>query len=140
MPARRFVIVAVALFASLGASCDRSPSEPSGPVNLQVELAPGQSASIAGTNLSIRFERVVSDSRCPGDAICISAGEAVVAVQVLSGATAAGRYEVRTDPPARRRAAHGDLTIELTRLDPYPFLSRPFPPSDYRAHLRVSRP
>ena len=34
----------------------------------------------AGPGITIRFTGVLSDSRCPGDAICVSAGDAVVAL------------------------------------------------------------
>lgn len=58
----------------------KSPSTPSTPLNTQIVLAPGQSSDIAGTPLRVQFLSVVSDSRCPGDALCIQAGDAVVRV------------------------------------------------------------
>ncbi len=38
-------------------------------------LGPGQSASIPGEDLTVRFAEVVSDSRCPAGVTCIWAGE-----------------------------------------------------------------
>jgi hypothetical protein len=38
-----------------------------------------------------------------------------------------------------RPVKHGDLTIELVQLSPYPFSSRTIQPDEYRATLRVTR-
>jgi len=34
---------------------------------------------------------------------------------------------------------HGDVTIALLQLDPYPFVPRLIQPGDYRVTLRVTR-
>jgi hypothetical protein len=37
-----------------------------------------------------------------------------------------------------RPVTHGDLTIGLVELSPYPFASRPIDPADYRAKLGIT--
>ena len=37
-------------------------------------MTPGQRTSVDGTNLTLQFTGVSSDSRCPADALCITAG------------------------------------------------------------------
>ena len=54
-----------------------------------VVLAAGQSAEIAPST-TLRFDRIVNDSRCPADAQCIWAGEVRIALTLTTpaGATA----------------------------------------------------
>lgn len=130
----RAIFVTFCLLAVTACS-ENSPVDPS-PINREVVLAPGQSATIAEASASLRFDRVENDSRCPGDAICIQGGSAQVQIQVLRG----GRTRPHTlNTGDSRPVQDQDLTITLVELAPYPFSSMPFPPEDYRATLRVSR-
>jgi hypothetical protein len=43
-----------------------------------VTLLLGETAQVASKDISVRFSRLVSDSRCPPEMVCIWAGEAVV--------------------------------------------------------------
>ena len=123
------------IVVALSAACSDGPTAPSA-IDWQQTLGPGQVASVAGAGVSLRFDRVANDSRCPGDAICIQGGDAIVAITVLEASSAVS-YDLHTgfEQPAR----HEDMTIELVSLDPYPFSSLPFDPADYRATLRVTR-
>jgi hypothetical protein len=103
----------------------------------QFTLAPGESASIEDSSLSVEFPRVSSDSRCPADALCIQAGDAVVQVRVTGGGTV--EYELYTNDKTRSSVAHGAFRIELVRLQPYPFSSSAIDPASYRATFVVTR-
>ncbi len=132
----RFAVVLMALL--LSACKNDSPGSPTGPVDLRVVLAPGNSAVVPGANTAVRFEGVFADSRCPGDAICVWAGDATVRFVVVTSGDAAASYDLHTMDlkPAR----HRDLTIALEALDPYPFASLgPIKPEDYRATVRITR-
>jgi hypothetical protein len=118
------------------AACGSSPSAPS-PVDQSVTLAPGQAAIVEGTSLSLRFDGVSGDSRCPADAICITGGDAQVQIAVTPSAGARRDYTLHTGD--MRPVKHDDLTIALVELSPYPFSARPIQPSDYRATLRLTR-
>ena len=108
-----------------------------GPVNREVTLAPGQSASVAGAGLTIKFNGVTGDSRCPGDAICITGGSAGVHVELRSSEGA--RRDVTFETGNPQPVKYGTLTLELTQLAPYPFSTRPIQPGDYRATISVKR-
>lgn len=56
----------------------KSPVSP-GPLDHQLVLAPGQSVSVDPA-LRLRFVAVIGDSRCPGDALCITGGDAIVRI------------------------------------------------------------
>ncbi len=132
---RSVCLFASILFVSSACKPD-TPAAPSSPVNQQVVLAPGGTTAVPG-GATIRFENVTADSRCPGDAICVWAGDAIVRVSV-SSLGGASTYELHTVD--QKPAQHGDLTIALETLTPYPFASLgPIKPADYRATLRVTR-
>src|SRR5688500_19673376 len=75
------VVGSVLLGAAIG--CGDSPSQPS-PLTLgePFELRLGERAAIAA-DASLMFVDVASDSRCPIDATCVSAGEALADVLFL---------------------------------------------------------
>jgi hypothetical protein len=129
-------LVATAATAAAPA-CSGAPTSPSNPFDREVVLAPGQSARVDEARLMLRFDEVANDSRCPGDAICILGGDAVVQVSVLPFAGQIARYDLHTASPAS--ATHGEVTLTLQELSPYPFSSLPFDPSEYRARIRLAR-
>jgi hypothetical protein len=127
---------AVFCLLAVTACSEKSPSSPS-PIAREIVLAPGQTAAVSEADISLRFDGVSGDSRCPGDAICIQGGDALVQIAVISRRGAPRNYDLHTGD--LRPVSHENLTIALVELSPYPFSSRPIQPSDYRATLRVSR-
>ena len=130
----RFLLLVLCLLPATGC-LGSSPSAPS-PIDREVVLAPGQTAQLAA-NVSVRFITVVGDSRCPGDALCIQGGDAIVRVEISSGRARAER-ELHTG--SLQPVQVDDLVVRLMDLAPYPFSSLPpTQPADYRATLRVTR-
>ena len=130
--------LALALVVCLTACTAGTPGTPGGPVDTRVVLAPGGTADIAEAGIRIEFQGVLGDSRCPADAFCIQGGDAIVRIDVLPfGGSASSAYDLHTGDMAPAR--HGDLTIALESLSPYPFSSRTIPPQEYRATLHVTR-
>ena len=131
----RFAVVLIVLV--LSACKSGSPSAPTGPVDVRVVLAPGNTAVVPGA--TVRFEGVFGDSRCPADAICVWAGDATVRFVVVTSGDASASYDLHT-MHQKPTVQHHDLTIALEALDPYPFASRgPIKPGDYRATVRITR-
>jgi hypothetical protein len=133
----RALALLLALLLSTGCN-DHTPTTPTGAVDVTVVLTPAEWKTVDGAGMMIRFQRVVSDSRCPGDAICLQfqAGEAVVRIDVASTGQQA-TYDLHTG--SSNSVQHGDVTIALVELNPYPFASRPTAPGDYRATVRLTR-
>ncbi len=123
----------VLVIAVLFAACSSSPTAPGEPHS--VTLAPGESASIL--DLNVTFIRVTSDSRCPGDATCITAGDASVAI-ATTWLGSQREAELWLNNPASQSATHGRYRITFDALAPYPFASRGILPADYRATFHVS--
>ncbi len=122
-----------------GTACDeKAPTGPTVPTNQQFTLAPGETAAIDTTPVRVQFMRVMGDSRCPADAICIQGGDAIVLIRVYEGAMTRD-YDLHTGNAQQAVVEHGGLRISLVQLQPYPFSSRTIEPSDYRATLEVRR-
>src|SRR5688500_7044254 len=66
----------------LATACAGSPAEPTSPLNAEFTLAPGETMSIDDTSVTIRFDGVSGDSRCPADALCVTGGSASVQITV----------------------------------------------------------
>ena len=126
------------LFCLLAATACSSngPLTPAPPVNREVVVPVESSVTVPEASATITFQRVVGDSRCPADALCIQGGDAIVRIDV---ATPAGRsgYDLHTGN--NRPVAHHGLTIHLVQLEPYPFSAHPIDPATYKATLRVVR-
>jgi hypothetical protein len=93
--------------------------------------------AISEAGISVRFEGVAGDSRCPADAFCVQGGDALVQIEVAPEGGPRQPYVLHTGD--MRPVSHGDLTIALVQLAPYPFSANPIDPRDYRATLRVTR-
>lgn len=99
-------------------------------------LANGQDAHCNSEPLHIRFNRVVGDSRCPSDVVCVWAGE--VEIELLVGDDAL-LLRLPDDQGGRSKAFIGDWTFELLEVTPYPVSTNPIPPGQYRAKLLVGK-
>jgi hypothetical protein len=134
--ASRPTCIALVACCLLSSACDESSLV--GPTHGQeFTLAPGESATVRGTSMSLQFLRVSGDSRCPADVVCIQGGDAIVHVRAAGAVTA--DYELHTGSPARAVVTPIGLRIELANLQPYPFSSRTIQSGDYRATLVVTR-
>ena len=134
----RMLLLASCLLTATG--CDEKRTVgPSVPLNQQFSLPRGEIMSIDRTAVRLQFVEVSGDSRCPADAFCIQAGDAIVLVRVMD-AGADTDYALHTGDSARAAATHRRLRIELVQLAPYPFSGRTIAQDDYRATLKVTTP
>ena len=89
------------------------------------DLQVGRAARLESGELDLYFRGVVSDSRCPRDVQCVTAGEAAVALEARSPRAAQASFEVRLsdDEDPSEAATYNDYRIRLVRLEPYPVTS-----------------
>jgi hypothetical protein len=130
-------MIVVVAFATLISGCGTHPAQPSRPLGQPFELHTGASA-IVEDGLRIMFERVRSDSRCPLDALCIQAGEAIVVLTLSQSAASPVEQELRTTP-AFSEASYLSYVIKLVALAPYPRSTQQIRPEEYVATLTVDR-
>ena len=106
--------------------------------NRQFDLAVGQEARIQGTPISVRFNSVGEDSRCPSDVQCVWAGNAVVSLSLTSTEGPSVETSVNTtlDP---KLASYGGYSIRLVGLKPTPKSGRKIPMTEYVGTFEVTR-
>ena len=136
MNTRRFALISM-LSAAVSVGCARNPNQPGEiPLRQSVELRAGSSATLEG-GLTIAFDRVTSDSRCPMNAFCVWAGDAIVAVSLSQGPGGPAARELHTDARASE-ASYLAYSIKLLTLAPYPQTDREIRPEDYVATIEVT--
>ena len=86
----------------------------------------------------VTFDAVKSDSRCPLDAICVQAGEAVIAVRLAQSSGAEAQRELRTTP-ALSETLYLSYVVKLVALAPSPRSTQQIRPEDYVATITVDR-
>src|SRR5262245_18702623 len=134
---RPFTVTVAFVASSLGVGCAAHPAQPSRPLGQPFDLRAGVSTVVAD-ELRVTFNGVRSDSRCPLDALCIQAGEAIVVLTLSQSAAAQAEREVRTTP-ALSEASYLSYVIKLVALAPYPRSTQQIRPEDYVATLTVDR-
>jgi hypothetical protein len=118
--------------SSCGTPTGPRPVEPGQPFEVKV----GETVAVAG--ITLRFDSVTDDSRCPVNANCIWEGDARVNVHVE------GAGEPRAVALHTNRSVGGDVDVDALRLSleglrPYPVLERAIDPKSYVATLRATR-
>ena len=132
---RSLVLLALAL-----AACKVVPASPDAPAGTAaqdaapatlgdtVRVAVGQAASFDNGRLTVTFEAVEQDSRCPADVVCVTAGDAEARFRLRVGERVAGTtLHIHGEP---RAIEYFGYRIALATLDPYPGTwdrSRPSP-------------
>ena len=114
------------------------------PFTLQV----GQRAVLESEPLTITFDTVLQDIRCPSSVDCAEAGFARILVVVQSAEQHPIVYDMNSEPFYKADMGLGVNTItnsgydiQLLTLDPYPELvDQIIPQEDYRATFVVTKP
>jgi hypothetical protein len=149
---------ALLIIAGIALGCAGNPAQPAPlPQGQPFELRAGATANVA-SNLTVTFVRVNSDSRCPMDALCVWAGEALITIAL--GQPASPAFSQPTESPGVKSgictaesnraecvlattasgstASYGAQTIRLVQLAPYPGSATPIRPGEYVATLTIS--
>jgi hypothetical protein len=130
----RFVALWLCLLAAT--ACDERVTGPTSRLNTEFTLAPGETVAIEGASLSVRFNRITGDNRCPADALCVLGGSADVSVTAISDQSTRD-HVLRTGD--LQPVQHDAFTIALVQVSPYPFSARTIEPHEYRVTLKVTR-
>jgi len=109
-------VLAALLIRDGAAGETRAPLQRLGePFDLKVAHA--VSFPVDGKDLTIRFLRVVEDSRCPVDVTCVWEGDAVARFELERGSETAS-FELHTAASRARFHDAGELRVRLVQLAP----------------------
>jgi hypothetical protein len=123
--------VAALLSLAAAAGCAAAPVARGPAAEGIVTAALGSTAQIG--DLRITPLRLVEDSRCPADAMCVHQGKARVLARVARGATSA-----EVEMTLGGRPTWFGSRIDLVAVCPYPLASQPAAPADRRFVFSVS--
>ena len=122
-------------------SCSKSGSKlREGTVELK--LSECESGTISGDNLKLCFTAVVSDSRCPANAMCIWQGTAVGRFSFTKNKeTAIFDLSTLDQPPTYNKdTVLMGYKIEFVNLLPYPgTVADPIPDSQRKAEIKITK-
>lgn len=111
------------------------------------ELGVGYTAVIGQDVLRVRFDEVVTDSRCPRLAVCVWAGDVQLAITVASAAQRPTSYVIGGSTDSNgflldaAEIAHAGFVVRLVQVTPYPEQPGAAPaPDAYVATFVVAAP
>ena len=134
----RYALILFAMLLVPSAACDGLHDDPPIDATIRVgesvALAVGETAVVEEADIRITFESVLSDNRCPTDALCVVAGDAKVRLR----ASGRGMSPVGADVALFEHTslAYGGVEFQLERLDPWPeSIGQVIPTYRYRATI-----
>lgn len=133
-----FSVLLVTAFIAI-AACAPKTDDKTVSLGDSFSLAVGQSASIDGEGLAIKFIDIVADSRCPLGVLCIWQGEVACLVEMTHSGT--GQQKVLTYPGLTEelsKAQFGSYQFTFS-VEPYPEAGEQIEKSEYRLNLLVTK-
>jgi len=136
-----FWLLASILLLSIVASACARPARIQANAGQEFTLYMGQTATINGEDLEIRFAEVISDSRCPQGVECFWAGEASCLTYVTRTNTSSAPYKLVLVQPGSSDSATQDFDGHRIafRLEPYPVAGKTTPNSERRLVMTVTK-
>ena len=109
---------------------------------IELKLSDCEKGNIAGDDLKLCFEAVVSDSRCPANAVCIWQGAATASFSFTKNGDT-HRFNLSTiamKPNYTKDTVIAGYKIEFIDLSPYPgTVSTPVPNDQIKADLKITK-
>jgi hypothetical protein len=103
----------------------------------EFELRPGEAKEFDG--ITVGFDVVRSDGRCPIGVYCFWEGDAACALWAEAPNLERSEFVLHTSAMFMRETTVAGWRITLQHLDPYPVYQRPTDPGDYVVTLQLSQ-
>lgn len=133
------MVVAVVVSSCAPAHGAAPPAQPARATpSTAIVLSPGQPTSIDGTPLTLTFDAVSEDSRCPTGVTCIYAGTVSLTFRLAGGEDPQRSATLRLNG-ADRETMHSGYRITLVAVTPSPAAGETIEPSVYRATVEVEK-
>lgn len=135
------------LFTVLFISCNENSSTTSNQIlDEAFTINFGQRVSIPSENLLIKFNDLLSDSRCPINVICVWQGEAIIELLIshedfidIKANLRIEGYVDKSNTTSHKFIDTLGYRFTLMQLDPYPHTDSLYQPQDYYALLKVNK-
>ncbi len=129
-------LLIVPVLIAMGCSA-ASASEHKASLGQEFTLPVGQSATVPGENMVVKFDSVSSDSRTPEGAQTIWAGEAKIKLEIIyHGSTSAVTLTAKSSIDGYSRDSFEQYEISF-QLQPYPEVGRQPVDSEYRLLMKI---
>ena len=137
-----FVILSMSIIA-MAHSCSKSGDKKlTEGATLELKFNESASGNIGGDNVRLSFDAVISDSRCPANAVCIWQGAATATFTFAKNGHD-NRFNLSTitmPPNYIKDTIIAGYKIEFINLSPYPgTVSDPIPDSQRKAELKITK-
>ena len=109
---------------------------------IELKLSDCESGSIAGDDLKFCFTKVVSDSRCPANAMCVWQGAATATFSFTKNGDSHlfNLSTITMKPNYTKDTVIAGYKIEFINLSPYPgTVSDPIPDNQRKAELKITK-
>jgi len=137
-----YVLVGPLALALLLAACAAAPparTQAPAPADRTVVLAIGAPKRATGTDLTVTFEAVVADSRCPTGTQCVWAGDAAVRIRMTAPNLAPATATLHTNLDTAKDTTYGSWKISIQAVTPAPTATGGVRAEDYRLTLLIER-
>ncbi|MDZ7723827.1 MAG: hypothetical protein U5R06_13725 [candidate division KSB1 bacterium] len=120
-------------------SC-RIPDQPENTLHLNEDLSLDFNEKLEHHQLSISisFDSLLSDSRCPIGAMCVWAGNAEL-LFTLRENNCTHKLNLNTNPHSQQDTTTNAYRVKLIDVQPYPHVDSTFSENDYTALIRINR-
>jgi hypothetical protein len=105
----------------------------------EFKLEYGQEVAVKGQELSVKFDAVLEDSRCPTGVNCVWEGDAKILIGAREATSEALKLELHTNGRFNQAGAYRQYVIRLVALDPHPKADVENEQKDYVATLLITR-
>lgn len=135
-----FLIIVSVAFTTLH-SCSKSGLLKEG--NVEIGLNKCSNGRISGDVLNLCFESLISDSRCPANAMCIWQGAAIAKFSLTKNKEPHSFVLSTVDMPDgsyKKDTVLSGYKIEFVNLTPYPgTVPAPVPDDQIKAELKITK-
>lgn len=131
--------VALAIVVVLALSDCAAKAEPKPALGAIFNLRYGERATISTERLSLTFQKVLEESRCPVGVTCIWEGNARIVVMTERPPAGLSALELNTSSRYPVEAAYEGYTVRLRGVRPAPEHGRVLDAAGYSAQIEVTR-
>jgi hypothetical protein len=139
---KSFLLILSITTITLGNSCSKSNNLKLAEGSVELKLHESAEGRIEGDKVKLGFDAVVSDSRCPANAMCIWQGAATAAFSFTKNGDT-HRFNLSTltmKPHYTKDTVLAGYKIEFINLLPYPgTFTPPAPESQIKAQLKITK-